>query len=102
MEVEEKTNRMKEDKVNEIIVTFADYVESYYNEDSVFGDVPSIMNEHFDEFIEWAFDDFVIDEEDLVALKGNPDPELRDSIKEHIIQEFLMILRVRTYAAPLL
>ena len=89
---------MKEEKVNEIIVTFADYVENYYNDESEFCDVSTIVNEHFDEFIEWAYDDFVIDEEDHAALMGYPDPELRYSIKEHVILEFLMILRVRTYA----
>ena len=90
---------MREEKVNEIIVTFADYAENYYVGDSMPDDVPTIVKEHFDEFIEWAYDDFAIGEEDRETLKGNPDPRLRDSIKKEVIQEFLMILRVRIYGA---
>ncbi|MDF1576694.1 MAG: hypothetical protein P1P86_16025 [Bacteroidales bacterium] len=89
---------MKEEKVNEIIVTFADYVENYYDQNSKTDDVSTIVNEHFDEFIDWAYDEFVIDKEDREILKGNPDPELRDSIKKEVVVEFLMIVRVREYA----
>jgi len=90
---------MREEKVNEIIVTFADYAENYYAGDSIPDDVPTIVNEHFDEFIEWAYEDFAIGEEDRETLKGNADPGFRDSIKKEVVQEFLMILRVRIYAA---
>ena len=94
-----KTYKMSEDKVNTIIVTFADYVENYFNSDNSYDDVSSIVYEHFDEFIEWAYDDFVLNEEAQEALKGNPDPELPDSIKKEVVQEFLMIVRVREYMA---
>ena len=56
---------MREDKVNEIIVTFADYTENYYDQDDIPDNVPTIVNEHFDEFIEWAYDDFAIGEDYL-------------------------------------
>jgi len=90
---------MTEEKVNEIIVTFADYVENYYDEESMPDDVSNVVNEHFDEFIEWAYDEFLIGEEDRETLKGNPDPGFRDSIKKEVVQEFLMIVRVREYMA---
>lgn len=99
MEAELKTYRMNEEKVNVIIVTFADYVENYYEEDNTSGDVSTIVNDHFDEFIEWAYDDFVINEEEQEIMEGNPDPEIPNCIKKEVIQEFLMILRLRTYAA---
>lgn len=90
---------MSEDKVNEIIVTFADYVENYYDQESMPDEVHNVVNEHFDEFIEWAYDEFLIGEEDRETLKGNPDPGFRESIKKEVAQEFLMILRVRKYMA---
>ena len=90
---------MREEKVNDIIVTFADYAENYYDEDDMPDDVPTIVNEHFDEFIEWAYDDFEIGEEDRETLKGNPDPGFQDIIKKEVVQEFLMILGVRKYTA---
>lgn len=99
MEFELKTRKMKEDKVNEVIVTFADYVENYCDRESTADDVPSIVHAHFDEFIEWAFDDFVINEAEQDALKGKPDTRLRKSIILEVIQEFLMILRLRQYKA---
>lgn len=88
---------MKEDIVNEIIVTFADYVENFFDENSKTGDVSKIVDENFDEFIDWAYDEFVIGNEDREILKGNPGPDLRDSIKKEVVQEFLMIVRVRGF-----
>ena len=89
---------MREEKVNEIIVTFADYVENYF-EEGISDNIPTIVNEHFDEFIEWAYDDFTIGKEDLETLKGKPDPGFRDSIKKEVVQEFHMILGFRKYLA---
>jgi hypothetical protein len=88
---------MKEGKVNEIIVTFADYVENFYDENRNTGDVSGIVNDNFDEFIDWAYDEFLIDNEEREILQGNPVPEFRDRIKKEVIQEFLMIVRVREY-----
>lgn len=99
LNVEPKKIMMREEKVNEIIATFADYVENYYDEEDGPEDVPAIVNEHFDEFIEWAYDDFVIGEEDQKSLQGKPDPEFRECIKREVIQEFLMILGVRKFFA---
>lgn len=94
-----KTYKMKEEIVNVVIATFADYVENYYHEGSSYSDVPGIVDEHFDEFIEWASDDLVIDEEEETALRGTSDPSFRASMIEEVIQEFRMILGVRKYKA---
>lgn len=95
--VEPKANTMKEEKVNELIVTFADYVENYCDRENTAEDVPAIVDEHFDEFIEWAFEDFVINEEDQDILKGIPDTRFRDMLKAEVVQEFQMILRLRKH-----
>lgn len=97
MECELKLKEMKEEKVNVIIVTFADYVENYYGEENNSDDVPGIVDDYFDEFIEWASDDLLIDEEDQEILEGNPDPAFRNCIKKEVIQEFKMILGVRKF-----
>lgn len=89
-----KTIELNEEKVNVIIETFADYVENYYDEDNSSEDVPSIVNEHFGEFIDWAYDDFVLSEGDQEALKSNLDLELCENIKKNVIQEFLRILAI--------
>lgn len=90
-----KTEGMNEDKVNEVIVTFADYVENYFGKDNDIGDIPILVNEHFDEFIDWAYEDLLLDEEDQVVLRGTLDPEYRNSIKKEVVQEFMMIVRLR-------
>ena len=86
------TNVLNEEKVNVIIKTFADYVENYYDEDNKSEDVSAIVDEHFDEFIDWAYDDFVLSEGEQEALKSNLDLELCDRIKKQVRQEFLVIL----------
>jgi hypothetical protein len=91
-----KEGGLNEEKVNVIIETFADYVENYYDEDNSSEDVSSIVNDHFGEFIDWAYDDFVLSEADQEALKSNFDVELCDRIKEQVIQEFLKILTINS------
>ena len=88
---------MKEEIVNKVIVIFADYVENYYDRDSTPADVEGLVNEHFDEFIEWAYEDLVIGEEDAHELVGEAEPAFRNSIIREVIQEFKMILGVRKY-----
>jgi hypothetical protein len=89
-----KTSELNEEKINVIIETFADYVENYYDEDNSSEDVATIVYDHFGEFIDWAYDDFVLSEEDQEVLKGNLDLELCDRIKKNVVQEFLRILTI--------
>ena len=58
---------MKKEKIDVIIETFTDYIEHYYNEASETADVSRIADNHFEEFAEWACDDFVITEEEKDA-----------------------------------
>lgn len=75
-----------------IIETFTDYIEHYYDEASEEADVSRIVEKHFEEFAEWACDDFVITEEEKDALLNRSNLELRKNIKRIIVSEFLLIL----------
>jgi hypothetical protein len=83
---------MNEEKINVIIETFADYVENYYDEDNEAVDVPNIVNQHFDEFVQWAYDDFVINELEYETLTNRKDPDLNERIRMEVVNEFLLIL----------
>ena len=83
---------MNEEKINVIIETFADYVENYYDEDNESDDVPNIVNQHFDEFVQWAYDDFVINELEQETLTNRNDRDIHERIRTEVVKEFLMIL----------
>ncbi len=83
---------MNEEKINVIIETFADYVENYYDEDNELDDVPNIVNQHFDEFVQWAYDDFVINELEQETLTNRNDRDIHERIRTEVVKEFLMIL----------
>lgn len=83
---------MKKERIDVIIETFTDYIECYYDENSEAIDISGIVNDHFGEFAEWAFDDLVINEEERDALLNSNERELHQKIKRFIISEFLLIL----------
>ena len=83
---------MKKEKIDVIIETFTDYIEHYYNETSETADVSRIVENHYEEFAEWACDDFVITEEEKDALLNRSNLELQKYIKRIIVSEFLLIL----------
>jgi len=75
-----------------IIETFTDYVEHYYEENAETADVHKIVEDHFEEFTEWAWEDLVITDEDRDTLSDPGEGELRQVIKRIIVNEFLLIL----------
>ncbi|MDX2430177.1 MAG: hypothetical protein QNK35_04550 [Bacteroides sp.] len=83
---------MKKEKIDMVIETFTDYVEHYYEENSDTIDVTGIVNDHFQEFAEWACDDFVITEEERDILLSKNEKDLQKNIKQIIVCEFLLIL----------
>lgn len=83
---------MKKEKIDVVIETFTDYVESYYDESSDSMDVSGIVENHFEEFAQWAYDDFVITEEERDQLMDRYEVELRAKIKQTVVSEFLSIL----------
>ena len=86
------SEKMDESKLEEIISTFANYVEDYYDEEDEPADVSSIVNDKFIEFIDWAYDDFVINEGEREAIKKGNDQETGEKIRNEVIGAFLMIL----------
>ena len=83
---------MKKEKLDVIIETFTDYIENYYDENSEVFDVEAIVDDNFEEFADWACDDFVITEEEKDALLDDKNLELQKKIKKIIVSEFLLIL----------
>lgn len=75
-----------------VIEAFTDYVESYYDENEDSMDVSGIVDKHFEEFAEWAYDDFVLTEEERDSLLDRYEVELRTQIKKTVTSEFLSIL----------
>ena len=83
---------MKKERIDVIIEAFTDYIEHYYEEASETTDVSRIVDNHFEEFAEWACDDFVITDEEKDALLNRSNLELRKNIMQIIVSEFLLIL----------
>jgi hypothetical protein len=83
---------MKKEKLDVIIETFTDYIENYYDENNEAFDVEGIVDANFEEFADWACDDFVINEEERDALLDDKNLELQKKIKKIIVSEFLLIL----------
>lgn len=87
-----KSEKLDESKLEELITTFADYVEDYYDEDDEPDDVFNIVDEQFNEFVNWAYDDFVINKREREALKNDNVQESREKLKNEVVGAFLMIL----------
>ncbi len=58
---------MKKEKLDVIIETFTDYIENYYDENNEAFDLEGVVEDNFEEFADWACDDFVINEEEKDA-----------------------------------
>ena len=87
-----KTEKLDETRLEEIIVTFANYVKAYYEEGSDPDDVPDIVNECLKDFIDWAYDDFAINKEERESLKHSTDLELQKEIMRSVEKKFLSML----------
>lgn len=90
-----KSEKLDESKLQELIITFADYVENFYDEDDEPDVVYGIVDEQFNEFVNWAYDDFVINEREQEALKNDNDQETREKLKNEVVGAFLMILEAK-------
>ena len=88
-DIEMKKYELTEKKINVLIETFADYVENYYDEDDKSDQVTNIVDKHFDDFIDWAYDDFVINEEELEILKSNSNQDVHNRIKAKVVQDLV-------------
>jgi hypothetical protein len=54
----------------------------------------NIVNQHFNEFVQWAYDDFVINELEQETLTNSNDRDIHERIRMEVVKEFQMILKM--------
>ncbi len=87
-----ETQELTETKVNTIIEAFTDYVEHYYVEVNEPDEVSKIVTDHFEEFTDWAYDDFIINEKERDTLLHSNKRDLHEMIMREVVREFNMLL----------
>ena len=85
---------MKTEKINRarlVMITEAltDYLEQYYEEHGEPDDVTYLVRDHFDEFVNWAYDDLIISAPERDLLLYGKEWEMVEAIK--IRAEILML-----------
>jgi hypothetical protein len=80
-------------RVRRIVITEAliDYIEHYYEESGESDDILFLVHEHFDEFVQWAYDDILISSAERDLLLHGHERELNESIKTAAVQSFSYI-----------
>jgi len=84
-----KTQRLNPARLVIIIEAFTDYLEHECDQRGDSCDVAQMVNELFDQFVDWAFDDLIISREEKRFLLSMYKWELRESIKKEILHEFI-------------
>ena len=84
-----KTQKLNQTKVIVIIEAFIDYLEHYGEEYGESYNIDEVLNDHFDEFTEWALDDFIISKKERDSLLSVCGWELRESIKKDVLSIFI-------------
>ena len=84
-----KTQKLNQTKVVVLIEAFTDYLEHYCEEKGKSYDLYEVLNDHFDEFTDWAFDDLIISQNERDSLLSIYGWELRDSIKKEVLSSFI-------------
>jgi len=84
-----KTQKLNQVRLVIIIEAFTDYLEHACEERGKSYDAMLIVNELFDNFVDWAFDDFIINSEEREFLQSLNKWELRESIKKEVIYGFI-------------
>ena len=84
-----KTQKLNQTKVVVIIEAFTDYLEHYCEEYGETYNLYEVLNDHFDEFIDWALDDFIISKKERESLLSIYGWELRESIKKDVLSSFI-------------
>ena len=89
MEKAMKTQKLNQAKVVVIIEAFTDYLEHYCQENKGIYNLYEIVNDHFNEFADWACDDFIINKEEREALLSIYSWELRESIIKEVLNSII-------------
>lgn len=80
-----KTQKLNQVRLVVIIEAFTDYLEHACEERGESHDAMLIVNELFDKFIDWAYDDFIINGEEREFLQSIYKREFRERIKKEVI-----------------
>lgn len=84
-----RTEIMNKSRMVVITEALTDYLEQYYEEQGEPDDVTYLVRDHFDEYVNWAYDDLIISREERDLLLYGKEWELVEAIK--IRAEILML-----------
>ncbi len=84
-----KTEKLNRARMVMITEALTDYLEHYYEQQGEPDDVTYLVRDHFDEFVNWAYDDLIISAAERKLLLYGNEWEMVEAIK--IRAEILML-----------
>ena len=84
------TQKMNRARFLMITEALTDYLEHYCEEEHEPFDVSYLANDHFDEFVNWAYDDLIISAGERDLLLNSLERELIKTIKMKAVRGYLM------------
>jgi hypothetical protein len=77
-------------KARRIVITEAliDYTEQCFEESGETDDILFLVQEHFDDFVQWAYDDLIISSTERDLLLNGQEPQLNEGIMAEAVQSF--------------
>jgi len=87
-----KTQRLNQARVIIIAEALNDYLEHYLEEYGVWDDVLYHVNDRFEEFVLWAYDDIIISSEERDILLNGNEWELIEGIKTLAIKSYSVVI----------
>ncbi len=80
-------------RARRIVITEAlvDYMEQCFEENGETEDILYLVNEHFDEFVKWAYDDIIISSQERDLLLNGYEQQLNERIKTEAARNFSYI-----------
>ena len=80
-------------RARKIVITEAliDYLEQCYEENGATDDILYLVYAHFDDFVQWAYDDIIISSAERDLLLHGHESELNESIKAEAAKSFSII-----------
>ena len=84
------TQKMNRARFLMITEALTDYLEHYCDEKSEPYDLSYLANVHFDEFVNWAYDDLIISAGERDLLLNSVERELIKTIKMKAVRGYLM------------
>jgi len=80
-------------RARRIVITEAliDYIEQCYEDKGDTKDILYLVHEHFDDFVQWAYDDIIISSAERDLLLNGHERELTERIKTEAAKSFSCI-----------